>query len=118
MRNPITIPAPALIAGRCGRRDRADDGEHIDAPIDPQLSAVSRLPNPHGVRPRSNDDYVLGLGWERAPAARSGRRTTLDSRFSRTVYVMNADGGGRYAVHLGGPQYVPERQPHPDDEDD
>jgi Tol biopolymer transport system component len=34
---------------------------------------------------------------------------------SRTVYVMNADGSGRYAVHPGGIQFVPAWQPHPDD---
>jgi len=34
---------------------------------------------------------------------------------SRTVYVMNADGSGRYAVHPGGFQFVPAWQPHPDD---
>ena len=34
----------------------------------------------------------------------------------RTVYVMNADGSGRYAVHPGGIQFVPGWQPHPDDD--
>jgi Tol biopolymer transport system component len=37
---------------------------------------------------------------------------------SRTVYVMNADGSGRYAVHPGGVQFVPAWQPHTEDEDD
>jgi Tol biopolymer transport system component len=37
---------------------------------------------------------------------------------SRTVYVMKADGSGRYAVHPGGLQFVPAWQPNPDDEDD
>jgi Tol biopolymer transport system component len=36
---------------------------------------------------------------------------------SRTVYVMNADGSGRYPVHPGGIQFVPAWQPHPDDDD-
>jgi TolB protein len=37
---------------------------------------------------------------------------------SRTVYVMNANGSGRYPVHPGGVQFVPAWQPHPADEDD
>lgn len=37
---------------------------------------------------------------------------------SRTVYVMKADGSGRYAVHPGGVQFVPAWQPHPDDDED
>ena len=37
---------------------------------------------------------------------------------NQDVYVMNADGSGRYAVHPGGGQFVPAWQPHPDDKDE
>jgi Tol biopolymer transport system component len=66
-----------------------------------------------------SDQHAITSGPERefGPVwSPDGTRIAFLDFVSRTVYVMGADGSGRYAVHPGGFQFVPAWQPHPEDD--
>jgi Tol biopolymer transport system component len=96
--------------------DWSPDGTHIVYATAPAAGGDMWVMNADGGDPHpisSGPELDFGPVW-----SPDGTQIAFLEFSSRTVYVMNADGSGRYPVHPGGVQFVPAWQPHPADEDE